>query len=143
MPNLCGFWGILRKLQISLAQTANIDQYPYIRQRAGLPSEEIMKYANHIGYTDINPFEVVRAVSDKTLEIREMNAKRDQSVKLEFVVGGFSAICLNDSDQEWFITSDDTAPIIRIRLGKNGWKDKYGRKYRLADKPVKFYDHNF
>ena len=106
-------------------------------------SEENMKYANHIGYTDINPFEVIRAVSDKTLEIREMNAQRDESVKLEFVVGGFSAICLNDSDQEWFITSDDTAPIIRIRLGKNGWKDKYGRKYRLADQPVKFYDHNF
>lgn len=72
-----------------------------------------------------------------------MHAERDPSVKLEFVPGGFSAICLNDRDQEWFITSDESAPVIRIRLGKNGWKDKFGRRYELADEPVKFYDHNF
>jgi len=102
-----------------------------------------MQYANHIGWSDINPFEVVRRVSDITLEIREMHAERDQSVKLEFVPGGFSAICLNDRDQQWFITSDESAPVIRIRLGKRGWKDKFGRRYELADEPVKFYDHNF
>ena len=102
-----------------------------------------MQYANHIGWSDINPFEVVRRVSDITLEIREMHAERDPSVKLEFVPGGFSAICLNDRDQEWFITSDESAPVIRIRLGKRGWKDKFGRRYELADEPVKFYVHNF
>jgi len=59
------------------------------------------------------------------------------------VPGGFSAICINDRDQEWFITSDESAPVIRIRLGKRGWKDKFGRRYELADEPVKFYDHNF
>lgn len=102
-----------------------------------------MKFANHLGYSDVNPYEVIRAVSDKTLEIREMQCDRDDSVKMEFVVGGFSAICLNQRDQEWFITSDETAPITRIRLGKNGWKDKHGRKFVLADEPVKFYDYNF
>jgi len=102
-----------------------------------------MQYANHIGWSDINPFEVVRRVSDITLEIREMHAERDPSVKLEFVPGGFSAICINDRDQEWFITSDESAPVIRIRLGKRGWKDKFGRRYELADEHVKFYDHNF
>jgi hypothetical protein len=102
-----------------------------------------MQYANHIGWSDINPFEVVRRVSDITLEIREMHAERDPSVKLEFVPGGFSAICLNDRDQEWFITSDESAPIKRIRLGKRGWKDAHGGRYNLSDKPVKFYDYNF
>ena len=101
------------------------------------------QYANHYGYSDINPFEVVRVVSDKTIEVREMNAERDNSVKLEFHVGGFSAHCSNQHDQKWHITSDDTAPVIRIRLGKQGWKDAYGRRFKLADKPVHFHDYNF
>ena len=102
-----------------------------------------MNYANHYGYTDINPFEVVRRISDKTIEIREMQTERDESVKLEWVPGGFSAICLNDHAQKWHISSDPTAKVIRIRLGKNGWKDAHGRKFSLADEPVKYYDYNF
>jgi hypothetical protein len=102
-----------------------------------------MKYANHLGYTDVNPHEVTRVVSDKTIEVRAMKCERDESVKLEWVPGGFSAICLNDRDQKWFISSDESAKVFRIRLGKNGWKDKYGRTYRLSDKPVKYYDYNF
>jgi len=102
-----------------------------------------MQYANHYGWTDVNPYEVVRVVSDKTIEVREMDADRDESVKLDFVAGGFSAICTNDRDQKWRIKSDPTAPVIRIRLGKNGWKDKHGRKFKLADAPHKYYDYNF
>jgi hypothetical protein len=102
-----------------------------------------MKFANHLGYTDVTPYEIVRVVSDKTLEIREMKCERDESVKMEFVVGGFSAICLNQRDQEWFITSDESAPVKRIRLGKRGWKDKYGHRFDVSDKPVKFHDFNF
>lgn len=102
-----------------------------------------MKYANHLGYSDVTPYEVIRVVSDKTIEIREMNAERDESVKLEFHVGGFSAHCSNQRDQKWIITSDESAPVIRIRLGKQGWKDKHGRKFGLSDQPKKFYDYNF
>lgn len=102
-----------------------------------------MEYANHYGYSDVDPFEVIRVVSDKTIEIREMKCVRDDSVKLDFQVGGFSAICTNQRDQEWTITSDETRPIIRIRLGKRGWKDKDGRKFGLRDHPTKFYDYNF
>lgn len=103
-----------------------------------------MNYANHIGYSDINPFEIVRKISDKTIEIREMNAVRDRSVELDFVPGGFSAHCRNQSSQKWTISSDETAPVVRIRLSKNrGWQDKYGRRFQLADQPRKFYDFNF
>lgn len=102
-----------------------------------------MKYANHLGYSDVTPYEVIRIVSDKTIEIREMDAKRDESVKLEWIVGGFAGHCVNQRDQEWFISSDESAPVIRIRLGKRGWKDKFGRRYELGDEPVKFYDYNF
>jgi len=102
-----------------------------------------MNYANHIGYSDITPYEVVRVVSDKTLEVREMDAQRDESVKLDWVVGGFSGICMNQRDQNWFITSNEQNRVTRIRLGKNGWKDAHGRRFELSAEPVKFYDYNF
>ena len=101
------------------------------------------KFANHVGYSDVNPFEVVKVVSDKTVEVREMEAIEDPSVKMNFVPGGFSAICTNNRDQKWDIKPDTTASVIRIRLGKNGWKDKYGRKFVLSSTPVKYYDYNF
>jgi len=102
-----------------------------------------MNYANHIGWSDVDPYEVVRVISEKTIEIREMDAKRDDSVKLEFIPGGFSAHCSNQSDQKWFITSNPENRVIRIRLGKKGWKDAHGRRFALSDEPVKFYDYNF
>lgn len=102
-----------------------------------------MQYANHHMYSDVDPYEIVRVISDKTIEIREMKAERDNSVKLEFHVGGFSAHCSNQSQQKWIITSDETAQIKRIRLGKRGWKDAHGGRYSLADKPRKFHDYNF
>lgn len=102
-----------------------------------------MKYANHLGYSDITPYEIVRVISDKTIEIREMKCERDESIKLEFIPGGFSAHCVNQRDQEWFISSDETAPVQRIRLGKRGWKDAHGRRFDISDKPIKFYDYNF
>jgi hypothetical protein len=102
-----------------------------------------MQYANHYMYSDVEPYEVVRVVSEKTIEIRPMKAERDESVKLEFHVGGFSAHCSNQSEQKWIITSDETAPVKRIRLGKRGWKDAHGGRYGLSDRPHKKHDYNF
>jgi hypothetical protein len=103
-----------------------------------------MKYAMHMAYSDINPYEVIRVVSDKCIEVREMKAKLNPKYKPEFVPGGFSAICLNGFDQEWIIEPDESRPIIRIRANKKlGWACKDGRRFSLNDKPVKYYDYNF
>ncbi len=110
---------------------------------SGISKGNKMQYANHYMYSDVEPYEVVRIVSEKTIEIRAMKAERDESVKLEFHVGGFSAHCSNQDQQKWIITSDETAPIKRIRLGKRGWKDAHGGRYGLSDKPHKKYDYNF
>ena len=100
-----------------------------------------MKYANKFGWSDIEPYEVVRSVSAKCVEIREMEAVRDESVKLEFVPGGFSAICVNDRDQKWFISSNPENKVFKVRLHKDGYyRDPYGNKFLLSDKPVKYYD---
>ena len=102
-------------------------------------------FANQYGYTDITPYEVVRVVSEKTLEVRRMNYVRDESVKLDFVVGGFSNVCVNQRDQEWYITPNENEEVIRIRFSKanNVWKSKYGDKFQLSDTPTRFYDYNF
>ena len=102
-----------------------------------------MNYANHIGYSDVNPFEIIRRVSDKTLELRAMNAERDPSWNPDFVPGGFFGTVVNQSEQKWVIKSNEAGRTVRIRLGKQGWKDAHGNRYQLSDEPVKFYDYNF
>jgi hypothetical protein len=102
-----------------------------------------MNYANHIGYSDVNPFEIVRRISDKTVEIRAMNAERDPNWKPDFVPGGFCGTVINQSQQRWLINSNPDGRVFRIRLGKRGWKDSSGSRYVLADQPQKFYDYNF
>ena len=102
-----------------------------------------MNYANKIGYSDVNPYEVVRVVSSKTLEIRPMKAESDPNWKPEFLQGGFFGTVINQRSQKWIITNDDNAFVIRIRFGKQGWKDAHGGKYQLAHEPVKFHDYNF
>lgn len=101
------------------------------------------RYANHLGYSDVDPYEIVRVVSSKTLDIREMDAERDESVKLDWAVGGFAGHCINQREQKWNITSNTENRVVRIRLGKQGWKDAHGRRYNLSNTPVKFYDYNF
>lgn len=102
-----------------------------------------MNYANHIGYSDIYPFEIVRRVSDKTVEIRAMHAERDPEWKPEFVSGGFCGTVVNQNQQRWIITRNEQATPFRIRLGKKGWKDSGGARYQISDKPVMFHDYNF
>lgn len=101
------------------------------------------QYANHIGWSDVDPHEITRVVSDKTLEIKAMSAVELPWEK-NWVKGGFAGHLMNQRDQKWEIFSNPDKPVFRIRLHKDGWwRDKEGRKFRLAYSPVKFYDYNF
>jgi hypothetical protein len=102
-----------------------------------------MKYANQYGYTDIKPHEITRTVSPKCLEIRLMLSERDLPIDLGFEAGGFFGHCADQHRQQWTITSDNSAPIFRIRLGANGWKSATGQQFQLSEKPRRFYDFNF
>ncbi|MAN64553.1 MAG: hypothetical protein CML19_08115 [Pusillimonas sp.] len=100
-------------------------------------------YANYHGYTDVNPFEIVRIVSDKTIEIKAMDAK-PLPWKRDFHAGGFFGHTSNQRDQKWEITSIEEATPFRIRKSKYGqWKSADGSRFGLAEKPRKFYDYNF
>lgn len=101
------------------------------------------KFANYMGYSDVRPYEIVRVISERTIEIREMKAAPGEW-KQDFRPGGFFGTVVNQHDQKWVITSDPAAEVIRIRLSKKrGWRDKGGGHYELADEPRKFYDYNF
>ena len=60
-----------------------------------------MNYANHYMYTDVEPYEVVRVVSEKTIEIRAMKAERDESVS-------------------WSSTLVASAPTARTKISRSG-----------------------
>lgn len=105
------------------------------------------KFANRFGYSNINPFEVVKKVSDRCLEVRAMTAVETEEGKnalaASFQPGGFVGHFENHA-QRWDITSNPEAPVIRIRLHKDGhWYSSWKSRFVLAEKPVKFYDYNF
>lgn len=100
-----------------------------------------MTYANCHGYSDITPFEIVRVISDKTIEVRQMKTVCRWTPDCR--VGGFMARVVNQTDQQWTITADETAPVERIRLNSRGeWRNARGR-FVLSAQPIKFYDYNF
>jgi hypothetical protein len=107
------------------------------------------KYCNMKGWTDSEPYEVIKVVSDKCLEIRFMKSEKNPDYNPDFVAGGFSAHCTNNYDQKWIITSCPEAKTIRVRKRKT--VKNYGEgvywhqtaRYQLADEPHKFYDYNF
>lgn len=104
-----------------------------------------MNYANHIGYSDVTPYEIVHRVSGRTIEIRAMNAERaNPTENMGFQPGGFVGHFSDQEKQRWTITSNPEARVVRIRLQKDGeWRCKYGQRFVLADQPRKFYDYNF
>lgn len=108
-----------------------------------------MQYANLYLYTDGEPFEVVRVISDKTMEIRQMKATLSPDWKPDIIPGGFAGHCVNQNEQVWLYESDPSMPVVRMRKVKPThanrlmtWKSKYGH-HRLSDKPRKFHDYNF
>jgi hypothetical protein len=101
-------------------------------------------YANQIGYSDITPFEVVRVVSDKCLEVRSMNVALLNISDLVFHAGGFAAHCSNQADQKWAITPDAEGYVFKIRKNVRGtWKSKHGDTYAVEAQPRRRYDFNF
>ena len=102
-------------------------------------------HANHNGYSDTTPFEIVRVVSDKTIELRAMTSELASDWKPEIVAGGFSGHCTNNGNQSeaWVIKSDPEGYKVRARLQKDGsWKSSHGR-HSLHTAAIKHYDYNF
>lgn len=108
-----------------------------------MSQENVAKtYANKIGYSDVEPFEVVKTISESCLEIRQMNAQLAIPATM-IAPGGFVGHFDNGS-QKWNITSESQNPAFKIKMRKDGnWRDSGGSRYIIADHPRKVYDYNY
>lgn len=108
-----------------------------------IPKVAVGNYANHHGFTDIHPYEIVRIVSRKTIDVRAMKATLVPDWKPEIIPGGFSGRCINQHTQEYTYESDPTFTIVRVRYRKDSnWHSSLGLHF-ISKTPQKFYDYNF
>jgi hypothetical protein len=107
-------------------------------------SEMPAAFANLIGYSDVQPFEVLSiSKSGKQIAIRAMKVERDESWKPEFHAGGFLAHCSNQSDQKWKISADADGLVLKAHKRADGcFHSAYG-KHRIEQAPRAFHDYNF
>lgn len=68
-------------------------------------------------WTDVYPFEVVRVVSDQTVDIRKLDVK---------ITGG------DWLDPEYELLSNEKNPVVRVRKTKTGWKTADGMRIRFG-----------
>lgn len=101
---------------------------------------EVGDHAHICHYSDISPVTVVKRTA-KTITVRYDNAKLDSNWKPEFVVGGFSAHCINNDDQKWIITENPNGKTETFRLRNVGWRNSANEK--LYPEWMKHYDYNF
>ena len=107
----------------------------------GTKKPEVGMFCNEFLYSDVRPYEIVEVnKTGKTIKVRKMDAELDPSWKPEFIAGGFSAHCTNDTEQQWVITSNPNNFVLTLRLSKKGF-DR-GR-FWVSDQPLKRYDYNF
>lgn len=105
--------------------------------------KEIKQYCNLHYPNDAYPFEVVRVISEKTVEIREMDSELTKAPS-DFTPGGFVGHFHDNYAQEWKYTSNDSNRIIRVRWSERNkrWQDRGGSRYIMNDQPRRFYDYN-
>ena len=106
-------------------------------------SPEIKNFMNRAIGSDIFPYEVIRVVSDKCVEIRRMKHKQTLFPK-SFHEGGYRSHCSDNASQEYEYFSDESGEVLKVRYSekRKAWGNKY-EKFRMADKPFYFYDYNF
>lgn len=96
--------------------------------------------------TDAYPYEVVKIVSDRCVEVRSMNAVLDPSYKPDIIPGGFCGQCTNVDEQKWIYSSNENGSIIKVSLHKakkkKGWFGSCGGKFYFGQ-ARKVYDYNF
>ena len=106
--------------------------------------ENNLNFANMIVGSDCFPFEVVRRVSEKIVDVRSMAYQLDPTWKPVMHPGGFAAHCSNQQEQRWIITPAPDRAVVRLRLHKDGrWRSAGGNRYTLSATPRRFHDYNF
>lgn len=101
---------------------------------------EIGDHAHIQHYSDVSPVTVIKRTA-KTITVRYDKAELNPDWKPEFEIGGFSAHCTNNDEQQWDITEDPDGRTETFRLRKCGWRNAADEK--LLPGWAKHYDYNF
>ena len=103
---------------------------------------EVGDHAHVTLWSDVEPVTII-AKTKTTLTVRYDKAERDPNWKPEWIVGGFSAHCTNNDDQQWIISEDPNGNTEVFRWSKrlNCYKNTGGCK--LHPYWAKHYDYNF
>lgn len=96
------------------------------------------KYINQHLWSDSNPVGKIISTRGKNFVTIQPVEASENKTKMEFVVGGFSAICLNDSKQQYDFV--EVGEPFEVRLSKAQLANKY---WAIEDAPFKHYDYNF
>lgn len=94
------------------------------------------KYLNRYGWSDIEPIGLIIGTKGKTKVMVQRVVASQNKVKMEFMLGGFSAICVNQSAQDY--DYELTNEIIEVRISKS-----FLKSVRIEDNPRKYFDYNF
>ena len=138
------WWDFIASIEDKVFLTERIKRFSLIEERlksfhnSFAYRTRIRKFCNYKCGSDVHPYEVIRVISDKLVEVREMEVKLLQAPEL-LGVGGFAGVYENYS-QKWECVSNENYRTQKIRLSKNGWGLGH---FKMADKPINFYDYNF
>jgi hypothetical protein len=98
----------------------------------------IGKFINQQIGSDTRPVGKIIAIKGKTKVVVQPITASENKTSMQFSVGGFSAVCLNQDEQQYeFIESGDP---IEIRLSESAMKNRF---LKIHDEPRMNYDYNF
>ena len=95
-------------------------------------------YINQHLWSDSNPVGKIIATRGKNFVTIQPVEAGENKTKMEFVPGGFSAICLNDSKQQYDFF--EVGEPYEVRLSKSQMANNY---WHIEEAPYKHYDFNF
>jgi hypothetical protein len=96
----------------------------------------IGKYINEYLYTDVNPIGKIVGIKSKTILYVQPIEATENKTKMEFIPGGFSLHCTNNSEQKWEFKEVGEVVEMRMTVGRHDFR-------RISDSPRKYYDYNF
>ena len=96
------------------------------------------RFINFRGYSDVSPVGKIISTRGKNFVTIQPIKAGENKTKMDFVIGGFSAICTNQYQQSYDFT--ELGEPYEIRLSKSMLANRY---YHIESEPRNFYDYNF
>ena len=100
--------------------------------------ELIGKYINQVLWSDVNPVGKIVGIKGKTKVLIQPVCASKNKAKMEFVPGGFSAVCLNQNEQHYDFM--EVGEVFETTLSHAKMKKGF---WSIEDGPNKHYDYNF